>query len=266
MNMFQECSQLTKIKVPKYVKKIGMNTFANCSSLIEVTFEEPSSLLFISSYSFKNCKRLKRITIPSKVLMIGKNAFQNCTSLTEISVPSNTRIIDELSFDPLNIKRIQSEPIENDYYKALQKFVSILKIPELDMKNCIDDDEVLDHIVDAFKKFPCLFNEDQSVIMEKLSELGLEDEIKNYFSGFYYSFITLYVHLVSGKTETYTFKENDNTNILYDEMDEKFFDGINKITLFDLKMGKPFPRDVTFKDSRIDNFTTLNYTQTLLGF
>lgn len=272
LKSYKNCSNLTKVKIPKYIKKIGVNTFNNCTSLTEVVFEEPSSLLFISSYAFQNCKSLKKITIPSKVLMIGKHAFTKCQSLTEITVSSNTRIIDELSYDSLNIKRIQSQPLENEYEKALQKFVSILKLPETDIKDCIDaDDTILDHIVDAFKKFPCLFNEDQDAINAKLSELGLDDEIKKYFSGFYYTTITLYVRQsFSGRTFEYTYKEDDEVEILYKEMYDKFYDGVNKITLYRPEYGherleKILPRKRTFKENKVENHEKMVFMTTLLG-
>lgn len=59
---FYEQTQLTNVKIPNSVEKIGYMAFYNCSSLTN-------------------------IVIPNSVNSIGKSAFEGCNSLTEITIP-----------------------------------------------------------------------------------------------------------------------------------------------------------------------------------
>ena len=86
---FAGCSGLTSITIPDSVTSIGIEAFNNCTSLINVTFEESSQLASIRSMAFNNCSSLTSITIPSSVTSIGDNAFYRCTSLTSIMVDEN---------------------------------------------------------------------------------------------------------------------------------------------------------------------------------
>ena len=262
-DLFNRCWSLTKIKIPKYIKKIGYRAFENCTSLTEVVFEEPSSLLFICSCAFKGCKSLVQISIPSKVLLIGNDAFFNCTSLEQISIPSNTRIIDRLSNTTLNVTTVQSQPIQDEYEKALHRFVSVIDLTEFRSQNS-SNDQILNHIVDAFKKFPFLFNEDAKTIMAKLSELGLASDIEKYFSSFYFSEVTIFIR---GPNNYFLVNKTYNNltpvNELYEEMYKRYYDGVNSI--FMLYKSKILPRTGTFKDHNIRNGDIINFCKTLIG-
>ena len=62
-----------------------------CSSLIRISFEIPSSLNEIGMKSFEGCSSLKEISIPSSVSKIGIYAFKYCLSLKEITIPFNLK-------------------------------------------------------------------------------------------------------------------------------------------------------------------------------
>lgn len=262
--LFSECSKLTKIKIPKYVKKISNNSFKKCTSLVEVTFEEPSSLLFIGAFAFKDCKLLTQITIPSNVLLIGKHAFENCTSLSQITIPSNARIVNGLSNIALNTKIVQSKPLENEYEKVLHKFVSIIDPTEF--TNVVsDDDEILNRIVEAFNKFPCLLDEDAHAIMEKFSELGIENDVEKYFSAFNYKELTLFMKVLceANLILNLNYTDLEKTDTLYEDMYQRYYDGINSIKI--VRKSGLLPRTGTFRDNNVENETNFILVRTLVG-
>lgn len=79
---------LTSVTVPASVVTIGRYTFANCTALTTVTFEEGSKLAAIDEYVFSGCTALRTIHFPANVSSIGVNAFQNCKALNDITFPS----------------------------------------------------------------------------------------------------------------------------------------------------------------------------------
>ena len=70
--------------IPKGVKKISRDAFANCKSLREVTFEEESELKIIEDYAFSGCGRLAKIGLPSALKSIGSFAFYGCYDLKDV--------------------------------------------------------------------------------------------------------------------------------------------------------------------------------------
>ena len=80
---------ITGVTIPSPVVSIGSSAFANCSSLVSVTFEKGSSLTSIGERAFYSCSSLISITMPSGVTSIGDNAFYSCSSLTSIALPSS---------------------------------------------------------------------------------------------------------------------------------------------------------------------------------
>ena len=97
---FWGCSSLKSITIPASVESIGPRTFANCTSLESVLFENNASLKIIDAPSENNsecgafyaCSSLKSIIIPSKVKRIGDYSFQDCTGLTSIIFEANSEL------------------------------------------------------------------------------------------------------------------------------------------------------------------------------
>lgn len=79
---FSYCISLTEIKLPKSLKQIGDLDFNYCLSLSEIAL--PDSLTEISYSAFNRCQQLQTITLPAMVKSIGKEAFINCSSLKEV--------------------------------------------------------------------------------------------------------------------------------------------------------------------------------------
>lgn len=78
-SIFQECTALESVKLPKKMGEIGFRAFEGCVSLKEVVM--PSSLEVIEWNAFYGCKSLQEIVFPSNLKEIGREAFKNCTNL-----------------------------------------------------------------------------------------------------------------------------------------------------------------------------------------
>lgn len=72
-------SKLTSVHIPKTVKSIGMQAFAYCRNLEQVTFEEGSCLEIIDPLAFSGCDKLTYIKLPDSIRVIERLAFRNCT-------------------------------------------------------------------------------------------------------------------------------------------------------------------------------------------
>ena len=83
-----------------HITRIGTYSFANCSNLVSVTFD--NTLTIISDHAFQSCKALTRIEIPESVTEIQGYAFDNCSGLTYIYLPKEVATIGSYAFDACN--------------------------------------------------------------------------------------------------------------------------------------------------------------------
>ena len=81
---FKNCTSLVNITIPNSVTEIGDSAFDWCTSLTSITI--PNGVTEIGYSAFSWCLSLTSITIPDSVTSIGKWAFENCTSLTSITI------------------------------------------------------------------------------------------------------------------------------------------------------------------------------------
>ncbi len=103
---FQAKNFISKIVIPKGVKKIGAKAFKDCENLEEITF--PDGITEICPSAFENCKKLKKVILPNSVNLLGENLFKGCTGLGEVSLPSKIDIIPEGCFlDCRSLKKIR---------------------------------------------------------------------------------------------------------------------------------------------------------------
>ena len=77
-----------EVTISSSVTSIGRYAFASCSSLVLITFEQPSKLTSIGWDAFDGCSSLVQMSIPLSVTEIGISAFKGCSSLKQISIPS----------------------------------------------------------------------------------------------------------------------------------------------------------------------------------
>lgn len=83
-SMFENCTHLKKVILPKSLTIIPTNTFKNCASL-EKTYI-PNGVTNVWDGAFYNCKNLKEITIPDSVIDIGINTFYNCSNVKRLHI------------------------------------------------------------------------------------------------------------------------------------------------------------------------------------
>jgi hypothetical protein len=81
--VFNNCSKLTYITLPKEIKEIKNQIFSKCSSLKNINI--PSEVNSIGDGAFWGCEKLTNITFDNKVTKINQNAFEDCTSLETIT-------------------------------------------------------------------------------------------------------------------------------------------------------------------------------------
>ena len=91
MNAFASCYVLEDVSFPNSVTSIGPSAFQDCRGLLDVTF--PDKLEAIKDHAFFNCKGLTNLTIPNSVLELGTEAFSQCSNLKSISLSNNLKTI-----------------------------------------------------------------------------------------------------------------------------------------------------------------------------
>lgn len=93
--VFRSCFFLRHVVIANTVKRIGNESFMNNFQLTTVTFEEPTSLLWIDARAFYQNPLLQSIRIPGTVQEIKTEAFSQCDLLNYVEVigsPGNTSI------------------------------------------------------------------------------------------------------------------------------------------------------------------------------
>ena len=130
---FYKCKNLSYARIPSTFKSFGWGSFALCTSLTDIVFDDKNSVEKISDYAFYKCPISFDVNFPNltgslgigafqstsitKVLNLGSiteiqgsgdvngaegwrsyGAFRNCTSLTSVVFPSTINVIQEYSF------------------------------------------------------------------------------------------------------------------------------------------------------------------------
>ena len=104
-----------KFMIPKRVRTIGKDSFQNlgnapfvpaASSLIVITFEEPSQLVTIGEGAFRFA-RTSVLKLPESLETIGKAAFMDLKDFTtnSFTIPGNVKHIGNIAFTDLIISR-----------------------------------------------------------------------------------------------------------------------------------------------------------------
>ena len=94
--IFQNCSKLQKVKLPKARYNISDYTFAGCTSLEEIQL--PKTVTTIWPHAFDGCSSLKKVEWSDCLESIKDNTFKGCTSLTEIVIPNTVRELGNEAF------------------------------------------------------------------------------------------------------------------------------------------------------------------------
>ena len=92
---FENCTDLTNVKIPDSVVYIGSGAFQYCNF---TSVAIPDSVANIGGSAFHGCANLKSITIPNGVTSIGDSTFYRCTNLTSIIIPNSVTSISSCAF------------------------------------------------------------------------------------------------------------------------------------------------------------------------
>ena len=74
---------LTEYATPNNATEIGVNAFADCSNLTNITLSE--CVTSLGDYAFSGCNSLTSMTIPDSVTVIGANPFHKCLNISKFS-------------------------------------------------------------------------------------------------------------------------------------------------------------------------------------
>ena len=100
---FSGCGSLTDVVMPDGIKQIDGWAFSNCSKLAYIYHYSknvqngfhllgwPTSLTYVGNYAFHNCNKLP--DIPTSLYYIGDYAFLSCHSLTSVRIPATVSYI-----------------------------------------------------------------------------------------------------------------------------------------------------------------------------
>ena len=77
-NVFQNCTQLTKVNINDNITEIKKSAFEGCINLTSVSISTESKLNKINSSVFKGCEKLTNLYMPKSLTTIGDSAFEDC--------------------------------------------------------------------------------------------------------------------------------------------------------------------------------------------
>ncbi len=115
---FYDIDNLRDVDIPKTVKKVGKQAFANCDGMEIVRFFSgytefgegafenssvqsvalPNKMQKISRAMFKNCRAVQKVSFPDNLKEISDEAFEGCISLSEMVVGENIQKIGKNAF------------------------------------------------------------------------------------------------------------------------------------------------------------------------
>lgn len=105
---FQSCTKLESVYIPSGVTHIGDRAFNSCHSLSRIVI--PSAVTTIVDYAFRYCVGMTEVVFetPAQLASIGKGAFSYCTSLESFAIPGSniTAIADETFEECTSLERV----------------------------------------------------------------------------------------------------------------------------------------------------------------
>ena len=99
-NLFDGCTGITSISLPKTLQSINGYVFCNCSKLSEIVV--PEGVTTVGEHCFENCSKLSEIVVPEGVTTVGEHCFENCISLTSVSLPTTLKVLENHLFNNCN--------------------------------------------------------------------------------------------------------------------------------------------------------------------
>jgi len=96
-NAFNNRRNLTEVKLPDGLIRIGFNAFKNCAGLKHI--EIPKSVEVVSDCAFDGCSSLPFLNLyETRITKLSKRAFADCFNLRKIILPCTVTRIEEQAF------------------------------------------------------------------------------------------------------------------------------------------------------------------------
>lgn len=95
---------ITDIVLPKYLVEIGEDAFRG-SDIASV--EMPNTVKRLGVNAFADCKNLKNVTLSSSLTLIPMGAFSGCEALEELQVPASVKKVADLAFEASGLKEME---------------------------------------------------------------------------------------------------------------------------------------------------------------
>jgi predicted RNA-binding Zn-ribbon protein involved in translation (DUF1610 family) len=93
---FEDCRDITEVRLSDSVTEIEDNAFAGCDNLKKVFFAD--ALKKIGGYAFSECTCLETVEFPVSVEEVGPYAFSGCFMLNSVRMPSSQAAVHETAF------------------------------------------------------------------------------------------------------------------------------------------------------------------------
>lgn len=85
---FFGCKNLKKVTLSKKLEGIDSEAFQNCKNMKLSERDLPKTLKTIRDNVFANCTSLENVVLPDSLEYLGISVFYNCQSLTEVNIPA----------------------------------------------------------------------------------------------------------------------------------------------------------------------------------
>lgn len=93
---FAECTQLANVTLREGISSMGTRAFAGCTALTSI--QVPSTIRTIPTGAFENCSALSNVNLVMGVANISEDAFAQCISLKTIVLPRSTTLVETHAF------------------------------------------------------------------------------------------------------------------------------------------------------------------------
>ena len=119
-NCFENCNNLTEVKITRNIVYVGREAFSNNSSLLSVVFEDAAGAEFIYSRAFSNCTNLEKVVLPNSIVDVEEEVFNGCTKLNEVVFNKETYFKDHIDSVFKNCSSLSTfvVNVENGYYRT----------------------------------------------------------------------------------------------------------------------------------------------------
>ena len=133
---FWECRSLKRVDMEEGLTEIGMRAFASCKTLKEVRI--PGSVRKIGDYAFDSCYDLESVILNEGLEEIGEEAFGTSEELTEISIPGTLRKIGKHAFPNILRLTLRGDRIPSGLMRAVCLEIGTTRITQEDRFKLIE--------------------------------------------------------------------------------------------------------------------------------